>query len=229
MAPKSPPSETRRVNVLKLRRFDAPLHRFRNERVTMRFVSAPLAAVAVFGLPVVAQAKVHIHIDLRTQSMHVASRSGDFDWAVSTGRRGHRTPTGVYHPQRMYKIAYSAKYQNAPMPHSIFFRGGYAIHGTGAVGHLGRTASHGCVRLAPENAAALYEMVKAEGATIVISGAAPGQDHVAEAHHHHRAGHRLAAKWRQRYLEDPAFAYAPQERRHGRTLRDWVNNPMGNW
>jgi hypothetical protein len=207
----------------------------------MRFVSAPLAAAAFLGLPMAAQARVHIHVDLATQTMHVASSAGQYDWPVSTGRRGHRTPTGVYHPQRMYKMAYSAKYQNAPMPHSIFFRGGYAIHGTGAVGHLGRTASHGCVRLAPENAAALYDMVKAEGATIVISGAAPGQNnvaeahprrhsgHVAEAHHPHRGGHRLAAKWRQRYLEDPAFAYAPQERRHGRTLRDWVNNPMGNW
>ncbi len=128
----------------------------------------------------------------------------------------------------MYKIAYSAKYDNAPMPHSIFFRGGYAIHGTGAVGSLGQVASHGCVRLAPENAAALYEMVKQEGASIVISGKAPGQDQVAEGRERHRAGHRLAAKWRARHLEDPAFAYAPSPR-HGRTLRDWVNNPMGNW
>jgi hypothetical protein len=195
----------------------------------MRFVSAPLAAVAVFGLPMAAQAKVQIHVDLSTQSMHVASHAGEFDWPVSTGRRGHRTPTGVYHPQRMYAMTYSRKYDNAPMPHAIFFRGGYAIHGTGAVGHLGAVASHGCIRLAPENAAALYEMVKQEGATIVISGTAPGTDHVAQAREHHRAGHRLAAKWRQRYLEDPALAYAPQERHRSRTLRDWVNNPMENW
>jgi hypothetical protein len=194
----------------------------------MRFVSAPLAAVAFFGLHSAAQAHVHIHIDLATQSMHVASNAGEYDWPVSTGRRGHRTPTGVYHPQRMYVMAYSHKYENAPMPHSIFFSGGYAIHGTGAVGHLGHTASHGCIRLAPENAAALYEMVKQEGATIVISGAAPGQSEVAEARERHRAGHRLAAKWRQRHLEDPALAYAPAPR-HNRSLRDWVNNPMGNW
>jgi hypothetical protein len=114
------------------------------------------------------------------------------------------------------------------MPHSIFFRGGYAIHGTGAVGNLGHVASHGCVRLAPDNAATLFDLVKAEGATIVISGAAPGHDHVAAARERHRGGHRLAAKWRAHHLADPAMAYVPAPR-HGRTLRDWVNNPMQNW
>jgi len=195
----------------------------------MRFVSAPLAAAAFFGLPMAAQATVHIHIDLSRQTMHVASRDGEYDWPVSTGRPGHRTPTGVYHPQRMYAMTYSRKYDNAPMPHAIFFTGGYAIHGTGAVGALGSVASHGCVRLAPENAAALYEMVKHEGASIVIGGTAPGHDHVAQASERHRAGHRLAARWRTRYREDPALAYAPQPRHHARTLRDWVNNPLENW
>ena len=195
----------------------------------MRFVSAPLAAAAFFGLPMAAQATVHINIDLSRQSMHVTSREGEYDWPVSTGRRGHRTPTGVYHPQRLYKIAFSAKYDNAPMPHSIFFTGGYAIHGTGAVGHLGHVASHGCVRLAPDNAAALYDMVKQEGATIVISGTAPGANSTAEARERHRGGQRLAAQWRQRHLEDPAMAYAPQTRHRARTLRDWVNSPMENW
>ena len=195
----------------------------------MRFVSAPLAAAAFFGLPMAAQATVHIHIDLSRQTMHVASRDGEYDWPVSTGRPGHRTPTGVYHPQRMYAMTYSRKYDNAPMPHAIFFTGGYAIHGTGAVGALGSVASHGCVRLAPENAAALYEMVKHEGASIVIGGTAPGHDHVAQARERHRAGHRLAAHWRKRYLEEPEMAYAPQPRRHARTLRDWVNSPLENW
>ena len=139
----------------------------------MRFVSAPLAAVAVFGLPMAAQAKVQIHVDLSTQSMHVASHAGEFDWPVSTGRRGHRTPTGVYHPQRMYAMTYSRKYDNAPMPHAIFFRGGYAIHGSYETSRLGGPASHGCVRLDPSHAAELYDLVSREGAggtTIVISG-----------------------------------------------------------
>ena len=55
---------------------------------------------------------------------------------------------------------YSSKYENSPMPHSIFFRGGYAIHGTGYIKSLGRPASHGCIRLHPRNAAALYQLVR---------------------------------------------------------------------
>jgi hypothetical protein len=194
----------------------------------MRFVSAPLAAAAFFGLHTTAQATVHIHIDLSAQSMHVDSREGEYDWAVSTGRPGHRTPTGVYRPQRMYLMTYSTKYDNAPMPHAIFFRGGYAIHGTYAVGRLGQVASHGCIRLAPENAATLYSLVKQEGATIVISGKAPGRDDVAVARERHRGGQRLVAKWRARYRED-ALGYAPQPRHQARSLRFWADNPIGNW
>jgi lipoprotein-anchoring transpeptidase ErfK/SrfK len=55
---------------------------------------------------------------------------------------------------------YSRKYDMSPMPNSIFFLGGYAIHGTGYVNGLGRPASHGCVRLAPGNAAALFNLVR---------------------------------------------------------------------
>ncbi len=67
----------------------------------------------------------------------------------------------------------SRKYNNAPMPHSIFFHGGYAIHATTEVAKLGRPASHGCIRLSKANAAKLFEMVKADGAVIAINGAAP--------------------------------------------------------
>ena len=188
----------------------------------MRFVSAPLAAAAYFGLHVAAQAHVDIHIDLSSQTMHVSSAQGDYDWPVSTGRPGHRTPTGVYHPQRMYPIAFSAKYDNAPMPHAIFFHGGYAIHGTYSTGMLGQVASHGCIRLAPENAATLFDLVKHEGATIAISGHAPGSDAVAQ-NERHRGGHRLAAVWRKRYL-DESLAYAP--RKPHRSLRAWADNPL---
>jgi hypothetical protein len=188
----------------------------------MRFVSAPLAAVAYFGLHAAAQAHVQVNIDLSSQTMHVASAHGDYDWSVSTGRPGHRTPTGSYHPQRMYPIAFSRKYDNAPMPHAIFFTGGYAIHGTYSTGMLGQVASHGCIRLAPQNAATLFDLVKHEGATIEISGHAPGSDAVAE-NEPHRGGHRLAAVWRKHYREE-GLAYAP--RRHYRSLRDWADNPL---
>ena len=82
-------------------------------------------------------------------------------------------PPGEYEPTGMERMHYSQKYDNSPMPYSIFFYGGYAIHGSYATGSLGRPASHGCIRLSPGHARKLYEMVAAEGATISISGEPP--------------------------------------------------------
>jgi hypothetical protein len=69
---------------------------------------------------------------------------------------------------------FSRKWDNAPMPHSIFFTSvGHAIHGSYAVRQLGMRASHGCVRLAPGNAATLFALVREEGlgrTRIVIGG-----------------------------------------------------------
>jgi lipoprotein-anchoring transpeptidase ErfK/SrfK len=120
-----------------------------------------------------AQATVRIQIDLSTQRMHVESSSGSWSWPVSTARDGYVTPPGEYEPTGMERMHYSQKYDNAPMPYSIFFYGGYAIHGSYATGSLGRPASHGCIRLSPGHARKLYEMVAAEGATISISGEPP--------------------------------------------------------
>jgi lipoprotein-anchoring transpeptidase ErfK/SrfK len=109
-------------------------------------------------------ASVVAKVDLSSQTMTVMKNGFiAYRWKVSTARRGYVTPVGTYRPQRMERMWYSRKYHNSPMPHSIFFRGGYAIHGTNAVRHLGRPASHGCVRLLPANAAILYSMVKAVG------------------------------------------------------------------
>lgn len=84
-------------------------------------------------------------------------------WPVSTGRKGYPTPRGTFHPVRLERMWYSTKYDNAPMPHSIFFHYGYAIHGTTELRSLGRPASHGCVRLHPRNAEALYALVLQAG------------------------------------------------------------------
>ncbi len=80
---------------------------------------------------------------------------------------------GACSGRALYMMVHSAKYGNAPMPHSIFFYEQYAIHGTNAVGSLGRTASHGCIRLLPGNAAVLFAMVQSQGARIRIVGTAP--------------------------------------------------------
>jgi lipoprotein-anchoring transpeptidase ErfK/SrfK len=84
-----------------------------------------------------------------------------YTWKVSTGKSGYRTPTGTFRPKRMKRVHYSNRYNNAYMPNSIFFLGGYAIHGTTATGMLGRPVSHGCVRLSQGNAKRLYGLVVA--------------------------------------------------------------------
>ena len=109
-------------------------------------------------------ARIEARIDLSQQKMRVYQNGVvRHVWPISSGRKGYRTPTGNYRPTRMYKEYYSKKYYNSPMPYSIFFRGGYAIHGTNAVKHLGRPASHGCIRLHPKNARTLYNLVRRHG------------------------------------------------------------------
>jgi len=110
-------------------------------------------------------AALEARVDLSEQRMMVYQNGLlRHSWPVSTARRGYVTPTGTYGPTRMHKMWYSRKYNNSPMPHSIFFRGGYAIHGTGDLKRLGSPASHGCVRLHPDNAKMLYQLVSSVGA-----------------------------------------------------------------
>jgi lipoprotein-anchoring transpeptidase ErfK/SrfK len=109
-------------------------------------------------------AGVEAHIDLSDQSMDVYVDGSYYaSWKVSTARRGYRTPTGSYKPKWLARMHYSSKYDNSPMPHSIFFHGGYAIHGTYEIKRLGRPVSHGCVRLHPSNAAKLFSLVREYG------------------------------------------------------------------
>ncbi len=124
-----------------------------------------LAALALLLLPVTeADASVLAKVDVSSQTMHVfVDGSLTYSWPVSTARKGYYTPRGSFHAQSLQLMHYSKKYDNSPMPHSVFFNGGFAIHGTHAVGLLGRPASHGCVRLAPGNAAAFYELVQEQG------------------------------------------------------------------
>jgi len=139
----------------------------------MRRVLFLSTCFAVFASVAPARATVAVAIDLSHQVMHVHGAGGNYDWPISSGRSGFTTPNGSYAPIRLESMHYSHKYHMSPMPHAIFFRGGYAIHGTYATADLGRPASHGCVRLSPGNATRLFEMVKAEGARISISGSPP--------------------------------------------------------
>jgi lipoprotein-anchoring transpeptidase ErfK/SrfK len=119
-------------------------------------------AIIAFGIEY-ARADVFITIDKSEQRMYVEAPNEYYEWDVSTARKGYHTPTGQYKPTRMAKMHYSKKYDNAPMPNSIFFHGGYAIHATYDIKRLGRPASHGCVRLSPQNAQWLYLIVKENG------------------------------------------------------------------
>jgi lipoprotein-anchoring transpeptidase ErfK/SrfK len=118
-----------------------------------------------------------VDIDLSKQRMTVTERGKvRHTWPVSSGREGYRTPTGTFRPSWMSRMWYSKQYDDAPMPYSIFFNGGIAVHGTQATGMLGRPASHGCVRLAPANAETLYGLVTAHGkgmTRIKVFGTAP--------------------------------------------------------
>src|SRR4028118_1533775 len=118
-----------------------------------------MAAYANVGT---ALAAVVITVDKAEQRMSVAVNGETrHTWAVSTGKAGYSTPKGTFSAFRMEKDHFSKEWDDAPMPHSIFFtKQGHAIHGSDAVRRLGSPASHGCIRLSRENAATLFNLVK---------------------------------------------------------------------
>ena len=128
------------------------------------FVSA-LLALSMSFLASPARAALVIAVDKSAQTLTV-TRDGEtlHTWPVSTGKSGYATPSGNFTAFRMAAEYYSKEWDDAPMPHSVFFtKQGHAIHGSYEVKRLGSPASHGCVRLAPENAAKLFALVKEKG------------------------------------------------------------------
>jgi lipoprotein-anchoring transpeptidase ErfK/SrfK len=105
---------------------------------------------------------VKINLSSQTMTLHHGGAQRE-TWKISSGRAGYPTPRGVFRPQWASKMWYSRKYDNSPMPHAVFFVGGVAIHGTYATRMLGQPASHGCIRLAPGNAAHFYALVHKHG------------------------------------------------------------------
>jgi hypothetical protein len=123
---------------------------------------AGIAMTAMATAP--ARPDVMVHIDKYSQRMAVSIDGyRRYNWPVSTGRSGYGTPSGVFRPQMMTRRWFSRKYYNSPMPHSIFFYHGFAIHGTTELSRLGGPASHGCVRLHPQHAAALFSLIERDG------------------------------------------------------------------
>jgi L,D-transpeptidase catalytic domain len=139
---------------------------------------AAFGAAALVMLAAPARAEIVVNIDKNTQTMTVAVDGAQrYVWPVSTGRPGYDTPNGTFRPNRMDADHLSQEWDNAPMPHAIFFdMKGHAIHGFFDVKHLGSPVSHGCVRISPDHATTLFNLVSSEGmkaTTVVVSGRTP--------------------------------------------------------
>jgi hypothetical protein len=145
-------------------------------KVKMRSFLIAIAGLALFAGHA-AQAKVDITVDKNNQIMTVAVDGVErYHWPVSTGIPSRETPNGSFRAFRMEADHFSKEFDDAPMPHSIFFtKIGHAIHGTDSEGRLGNPASHGCVRLSKANASTLYALVEEQGVlntTVTLTGSA---------------------------------------------------------
>jgi hypothetical protein len=143
-----------------------------------RLVIAVAAGCAALALSPAARADILIQVDKAAQTMTVTVDGAPrYAWPVSTGIAAYDTPDGEFQAFRMERDHFSREWDDAPMPYSIFFtQEGHAIHGSYDVKHLGRPASHGCVRLSKENAAVLFELVKQQGlkkTRVVLTGEIP--------------------------------------------------------
>jgi len=135
------------------------------------------AALLLIGLAP-ARAELVVSVSKSQQRLSVVVDGAEtYRWPVSTGRRGHETPSGKFRPVRLERHWYSRQYEMTPMPWAMFFHRGYAVHGTMEAYNLGHVASHGCVRLRPDNAAILYSLMRRHGLdhtkVVVMNGALP--------------------------------------------------------
>jgi L,D-transpeptidase catalytic domain len=133
-----------------------------------------------------AEARLDLYVDKTTQRIAVVQDGYmRYVWPVSTGRDGYATPNGTYAPERLEQSWFSKAYYDSPMPYSIFFHNGYAIHGSYDIARLGGPASHGCIRLYPQHAAILFGMVQQEGPanTTIVVGGGDGQPNPQAARH----------------------------------------------
>lgn len=130
----------------------------------MRLFLAAFLIIAGFSATPVLAAAVEARVDISQQKMRVYEHGRlKYVWPVSTARRGKVTPTGTWRAKFLSKDHKSSRYNNAPMPYSIFYSGNFAIHGTYQTKRLGRPASAGCIRLHPNNAKTLFYMTKRVG------------------------------------------------------------------
>ncbi|NUS67613.1 MAG: L,D-transpeptidase [Ensifer adhaerens] len=127
-------------------------------------LTALIAALLQFAVQPANAANLIADISLSSQTMTVRQYGVVmYRWKVSTARKGYVTPRGSWSAKWLSRNHRSRKYDDAPMPYAVFFNGGYAIHATYDIKRLGRPASHGCVRLHPNNAAEFFALTKEHG------------------------------------------------------------------
>lgn len=185
----------------------------------------PAATIVPKPAPKPKRATLVLKTDLAAQRLHVIENGREkYVWPVSSGRREFATPRGTYHVTWTAKNWFSRQYDDAPMPHSVFFNGGIAFHGTYSARLLGRPVSHGCVRLAPGNAAILYKMVHRHGyaqTKVVVYGTPRyGEPLMAD-----RAPRDNSRQWSQRSSWDHDD---DEDEREGNT-RSRYRAPMDQW
>ncbi len=133
----------------------------KNEKKSEKKVAALAPEEAPKAKPKPVAPTLVASVDLTKQRMTVTENGHvKYVWKISSGRSGYRTPTGSYKPKWMSRMHYSRQYNNSPMPHSVFFHKGYAVHATYYTKALGAPASHGCIRLAPASARKFYKLVQ---------------------------------------------------------------------
>jgi hypothetical protein len=170
-----------------------------------------------------------INIDKAIQKMTVfLDGEQRYEWPVSTGLPGYTTPSGTYTASSMNEIWYSKQWDNAPMPHAVFFtKDGHAIHGTYDVKRLGKPASHGCVRISPENAATLYALVEKTGlknTQVVLAGTTAGGEGKVATKARAKSAHRQASRSSRQHRNYYADTF-PQRPRGGGFFRGLFGGP----
>ena len=168
-------------------------------------------------------ATILINIDKTKQQMTVFLDGVEsYNWPVSTGKAGYSTPSGTFTATSMNEIWYSKEWDNAPMPHAIFFmKDGHAIHGSYEVKNLGKPASHGCVRISPENAATLYALVEKTGlknTQVVLAGGTGGGEAKVVTKTRGKSAHRQASRSSRQHRNYYADTF-PQRPRGGGFFR----------
>jgi hypothetical protein len=193
----------------------------------MRIARVVFAFAVAMAFAIPAHAELLITIDRSSQRMTVdVDGNTRYVWPVSTGAPGYDTPSGQYKPFRMEADHFSKEWDDAPMPHSIFFTmQGHAIHGSTHLKAIGTPASHGCVRLEPKNAAVLFDLVKQQkmaNTRVVLTGETPVARGAPVARQQQQQNRDTDRTYRRTYSNDN---YGPNDN-YGRDIygRTYSNN-----